>query len=245
MVPSTRRAFLHGAVGAVVALAGCSGLFDGSAETTSTASDDPNEAEDGPDSGSESDPEALLVRADGDRPPIWLADTDDGDAGRPTPRSRRRLESTVIDGPSGSDRIAVADDRDRERVDAFVAATDLEAETLYLETVSVEECFRLELCSVAWTPAKISTDYARRSRSYDERCAVDERIYEARLIRIHDSIDADGVNSYSSSIGTGTCDRRRSRSRAEGRGGPGPATPEDSGSPTSVGENTTDAGGDR
>ncbi len=221
MVPTKRRALLHGAAGLATALAGCTGLLDGAAESTSTAPRDDSDG--GRASGSVTDPEILLLRMDTDRPPIWLAEPDSEAAGRPTASDRDRWrDSIVVDDSARADRLRVAASVDRDRVESFVAATDFGAETVYVEMSEVEECFRLELCHVGWTPTKISTDYSRRSRSFTERCEVDQFVIEARLIRIPDAVDADRVSSYSSSIGTGTCDRRRGH--AEGAGGANPSS---------------------
>jgi hypothetical protein len=216
MVPTTRRALLHGAAGLATALAGCTGLLDGSADSTRTAPRDDSGG--GHASGSVTDPETLLFRVDTDRPPIWLANSDGESDTRPTASERDRWrDSLVVDDSARADRLRVADTVDRERVESFFAGTDFAAETVYVEMNEVEECFRLDLCHVGWTPNRISTDYSWRSRPYTERCAVDQFVIEARLIRIPDAVDADDVSSYSSSIGTGTCDRRRGHAQGSGR----------------------------
>jgi len=243
MVPPTRRALLHGAAGLTTALAGCSGLLDGSAESTRTVPRDGNDGnEGGPGSGSVTDPETLLLRVDTDRAPIWLAKSNSEAGGRPTASERDRWrESIVVDDSDRADRLSVVDTVDRERVESFLAATDFTAETVYVEMGAVEECFRLDLCHISWTPTEISTDYTRRTRSYTERCEVDEFVIEARLIRIPDAIEADDVNGYSSSVGTGACDRRQGR--AEGEGGADPASA--SASSTRMETATIDYGGSR
>lgn len=238
MVPPTRRALLHGAAGLTTALAGCSGLLEGSTESTRTA---PREgSEGGPGSGSVTDPETLLLRVDTDRPPIWLAKSNSEADGRPTASERDRWrESIVIDDTARADRLGVVENVDREQVESFLAATDFTAETVYVEMGAVEECFRLGLCHISWTPTEVSTDYTRRLRSYTERCAVDEWVIEARLIRIPDDVEADNVNTYSSSVGTGACDR--GQGRAEGEAGADPASASESN--TRTGTATTASGG--
>ena len=223
MVSPTRRTFLHGAAGLATALAGCSGLIDGSADSTRTAPRDGSS--DAPASGSVTDPASLLLRVDTDRPPIWLARPDSETGGRPTASERDRWrEAIVVDDSARADRISVVDTVDREQVESFFAATDFAAETVYVEMGVVEECFRLDLCHISWTPTEISTDYTRRSRPYTERCEVDEWVIEARLIRVPDVIEADNVNSYSSSIGTGACDRPQERADVEGGTAPSSAS---------------------
>lgn len=246
MVPPTRRALLQGAAGLTAVLSGCSGLIDGTAEPTPTATRGVEPVTDGPASGSETDPETLRLRVDGDRQPIWLADPEDTDGGPPTHREgERHLDSAVIGDPSGADRLAVADDVRRDRVDAFLADTDLDRETLYVETIRVEECFLLDLCRIAWQPTEVSTDYARTGRPYDERCAVDEWAVEARLVRIPDALDPERVTGHSTSVGTGSCAPARRRSGAGDEGGSGPAPAGDRRSPAATGTATTGTGGDR
>lgn len=221
MVPSTRRALLHGAAGLITALAGCSGLLDGTAESTRTAPRDGSDG--GPGAGSMTDPETLLLRVDTDRPPVWLAEPDSETDGRPIASERDRWrDSIVVDDSARADRLSVVDTVDYERVESFFAATDFAAETVYVEMSEIEECFRLDLCHISWSPTEISTDYIRRSRSYTESCEIDELVIEARFIRIPDAIKADNVTTYSSSIGTGACDRHQGR--AEGEGGAEPAS---------------------
>jgi hypothetical protein len=186
------------------------------------------------------DPETLLVRVDTDRPPIWLARPNNEAEGRPTASERDRWrESIVIDDTARADRLGVVESVDREQVESFLAATDFEVETVYVEMGAVEECFRLDLCHISWTPTEISTDYTRRTRSYTERCEVDEWVIEARLIRIPDAIEADDVNGYSSSVGTGACDQRQGR--AEGEAGAEPASASESRTRTETA--TTASGG--
>ena len=238
MVPPTRRAFLHGAAGLATALAGCSGLLDGSTESTRTVPRDGSDG--GPGSGSATDPAALLLRVNADRPPIWLAKPNGEAGGRPTASERDRWrESIVIDDSARADRLGVVETVDRERIESFFAATDFTSETVYVEMGAVEECFRLDLCHISWTSTEISTDYTRRTRSYTERCAVDEWVIEARLIRIPDTIEAENVNGYSSSVGTGACDRRQGR--AEGEAGADPASVSESHTRTETA--TTASGG--
>lgn len=238
MVPSTRRALLHGAAGLATGLAGCSGLLDGSVESTRTASRDGRNG--GPASGSVTDPESLLLRVATDRPPIWLATSNSEDGGRPTASERVPWrDSIIVDDTARADRLSVADTVDREQVESFIGATDFATETIYVEMGEVEECFRLDLCHISWTPTEISTDYTRQSRPYTERCEVDELVVEARLIRIPDALEADNVNGYSSSVGTGACDRRRGR--AEGEGGTDPSS--DSESDARIEMTTIDSGG--
>ncbi|WP_154018439.1 hypothetical protein [Halolamina rubra] len=208
MVPTTRRSLLSGVAGVAAALAGCGG--DGAAGSTRTVPAD-GDGPSGPMSGSTTDPETHLVRIDTDRPPVWLTEPDDDD--RPTASRRDRWrDSIIVDDADRADRIRLADGVDAEPVESFLDATEFDAESVFVEMGDVRECFRLELCHVAWSATEISTDYSRRSRPYTAHCEVDEWVVEARFIRIPDPIDADEVTTYSSSIGTGTCDRSETAS---------------------------------
>lgn len=219
MVPTTRRALLQGATGLTAALAGCSGLLNGSADSSRTAS--PTSTDNVPAGGSTTDPETLLLRVDTDSPPIWTAPSD-SKHGKSLPGTGddRWRDSIVVDEDSLADRIKVHDTVDRDRVESFLDATSFDEETIYIEMGAVEACFRLDLCQVRWTATKVSTDYTRRVRPYYDRCAADEYVVEARLIRIPEAIDANDVTTYSSSIGTGECERQQPRS-VEEHGGDG------------------------
>jgi len=152
------------------------------------------------------------MRVDTDRRPVWISD----DGSRPTPDPHtRRLVSEVIDSDSKAGQIAVATDVDRGAIDTFLEETDFESETIYLQSVIVEECFRLELCQINWGADSISTDYGRRSRPYDDPCEADTELYSVWFIRIPQAINADDVSSYSSSVGGSPCDDERTRTTTE------------------------------
>ncbi|WP_284009944.1 hypothetical protein [Haloarcula pelagica] len=141
--------------------------------------------------------------------------------------------------------MTVADVEGRARVRSFVDATDFASETLYLETNRVEECFELTLCYVAWSPDSVETDYARTIRPYNEACAVENRVFEARLIRIPAALDEGEVNSHGSSIGSGTCNRGPGMTAETGGGESESTAAEASGSGTTAQAGTdTTSGGD-
>lgn len=121
-----------------------------------------------------------------------------------------RLANELIDTSSKAEEVSVADGFDRKRVSSFVAETDFDSETLYLESKRVRECFELRLCGISWDSDRVRTHYVRSLRPYDEYCAVDERVAESRLIRLPVALDARSVSSYGSSTsGSGSCDEAR------------------------------------
>ncbi|MEA5388598.1 hypothetical protein VB779_17245 [Haloarculaceae archaeon H-GB11] len=201
MSPPTRRRVLQAATGLATGLAGC---LDGTAESTRTSTAAADQGASGPANGKLSDPETVSLRATADRIPVWLPDGDSNDDEWPTQDSRYG-DHVVIDAQKRADRVEIADLPDSERARTFLDETDYAAETVYLETMRIEECFRLELCHVSWASDSVGTDYARDVRSWDEACAADERVAESWLIRIPDAIDRDEVHGYSSSMGTGSC----------------------------------------
>lgn len=218
MVPLQRRAVLLGAAGLISALAGCNGFGGGSSESSRTASPPGERVNGGPMSGSTSNAPIHGLRIDSDRPPVWFDDPDDPNDGRRTPRPGNRiLDATVIDSATRGGYIAVADRLDRGPITEFLDATDFDRETVYLQRLLVRDCFEVELCQVWWSPTRIRTDYSTLLRPHDERCAVDEHVYEIRFIRLPAALEASRVNSFASSIGTGTCDSRSGGAEAVAR----------------------------
>ena len=219
MVPHTRRRLLQAAAATTAALAGCNGLSD--EESSSSRVSEGGTTLPG---GSSTDgPETLFVRADTATRPIRLGDPPEATPDRGE-RRRRRREIEIVDSEATAAELTTTDGVDGADVEAFVAATDFDAETLLLQTGRPEACYRLRLCSVSWTDSEVQTDYVRRLRPYDERCAADETVFESRLVRIPAAIDADSVNSYGSGVSAGgSCDGRVAG--AEGSAGSGPATP--------------------
>ena len=236
-----RRESLTLFAGVAATLAGCNGLAGSSSSSSDVAGNGERTVTDGPSSGTETDPEAHLVRVHSDGQPVWLSDSD-GD-GPPTPRRRERhLDSIIVDTDARAERLSMANDVDAESAGAFLDATDFDSETVYIETIRVEECFRLDLCHISWQADEVSTDYSRRTRPYDERCGADKRVFETRLIRIPDPLNADSVRGYGSSTGTGACHRSRPGPDADGADSSEVATAPESGEATPTETNATDGG---
>ncbi|GGM60328.1 hypothetical protein GCM10009017_08100 [Halarchaeum rubridurum] len=183
-------------------MAGCNGLFGGSAESSRTVESGGERTHDPADTVV--DPPMVRRRVDADVPPIRPPDFEreraDGSA-------RERLSFgagyAVVDSRSAAARLD-ADDEDGA-VAAFVDATEFERETLFLQTRLVAACYRLRLCHVSWGPDEIETEYVRRLRPYDERCASDAQVFESRLIRLPVALDGDAINSFATGVGTGGC----------------------------------------
>jgi hypothetical protein len=218
MVPLTRRRLLHGAAGLAAGLAGCSGVEElgGSTRTPSPTADRDGS---GTTATSTTDPETIRVRVADGRPPVWLADPERND-GRPTPGDRsRHLSAIVVDSRSRAERVELVDVPAAEDARSFIANTSFDRETVYVENHRVRDCFRLDLCRVSWGPSRVETDYARTVLPYNERCGADEWAAESWLIRIPTALSDEEVNSHSTSVGSGVCDRTAGPGRATGEGG--------------------------
>lgn len=167
----------------------------------------------------ETNPELVLLRTDTDTLPIRLADSESSSEQDRQNRRSPRPSHAIVDERSQARELVIAESVDEGQISSFLSATDFDSETLYLETRSIEECFRLRLCGIAWDTGEIRTGYVRQSRPYDERCSVDEAVFETRLIRIPAALDRDEINSYGSSTSaSGRCHENRS-SATEGTGG--------------------------
>lgn len=212
MVSPTRRALLHSTAGALTALAGCGDQLTGSVESTQTVSQDEAGRQL---TDARTDPERVQLRVDTDRQPIWLTDGESEPIDRRSPIERDAWgEFLLIDSDTRATRLTVSDDADSETVQSFLTATDFTSQTVYVDMRRVEECFRLSLCEVSWSPTEIATEYVQQLRAYTESCTVDERVIEAWLIRIPDTLDAEDLTGYSVSIGAGTCRQRQSRAES-------------------------------
>ncbi len=206
MVPQTRRHLLHVAAATVAGLAGCSQFTSGSGQSSSSATQTHGATD--PAGTVLTDPPMLVLRSESDRPAIQFPSRNDSTDTPPGDRQARRNSHGVIDSATQSQRLSLADGVDRESVSAFITATNFDTESVFLESVPVEECYRLQLCRIAWQPSQIRTDYTRVLRPYDEACAADTTVYESRLVRLPTALDADAVRSFQSSVsGSGHCTR--------------------------------------
>lgn len=202
MSPLTRRRALHGAVGLLSVLAGCS-------DDRSTSSEGPNEQ-----FGTvQTDPEALTLWSESLDPIVRESD-------EPTTEADRRLRDVwvVATADSAADlRIAEVDRAAEAR--AFLERTDYGSETVYVEQFPVGECFTPELCNVRWSDGRVETDYARRYRDADASCEVGAESAFAALVRIPDALDPEAITQHGSSYGSGSCAMRNERASGGDAGG--------------------------
>lgn len=216
MAPQRRRQFLHAAAASTAGLAGCSRFLGSESTRTATAT----EASDPPGQDSSTDPKAVVIRAATDLPPVRLGQADETRTEPFEAVAVAHDSNGIVGTQSAAESLTVADGIDAEPVGSFVEATEFSEATLYLESIRIEDCFRLHLCRVAWSADEIRTDYVRRIRPYDERCRTDEVVYESRLIRIPAALDGDAIHGFGSSIGGGgRCDERSARGTGGAAGG--------------------------
>lgn len=210
MVP-TRRGLL-GVVGFLAVGAGC-GSTD--TETATVAEDDPPT---GDDAGQLTDPPTLVVRGepDDDRAPVAVSEDGEPSGVR---RGSRYIDSEVIADREAAAAVATTAAADDDAVRSFLDATDFDRESVYLQTLRVLACYDVELCSIGWSTDGVDTDYGRRLKPYTEACPADTRVFETRLIRLPARID--DANSFSTSLGGGSCGGSRHDDDSEGDGGEG------------------------
>lgn len=192
MPSPTRRALLASAAATTTALAGCS------SETRRSSNHDERPEH------FDLDPESVRVRYADDTPPIWYAETDS--SVDPATAERGAYDTRKVIASAGDrDRLQYADVDGADAAHAFAAETDFETETLYLETTTVEACFRHELCYVTWSSTEIDTDYGRYYRDADVACELDTEETASRLIRIPDTLDSGSIRSYGSGLSGSGC----------------------------------------
>ncbi|WP_202935131.1 hypothetical protein [Halorussus amylolyticus] len=158
-----------------------------------------------------------MLRDSGEESPVVLP-TDEDDSNDETtaesppetrPESGRRSGFVATEGEAARVWFGDVDGADEAR--KFVANTDFDAETLYVETRPVGECQTLELCSVTWSDTDIDTQYGGGYRDADVSCDADARVSVSTLIRIPERIDPEHVNSHGSGWSSSGCRRERPR----------------------------------
>lgn len=193
MSPS-RRGLLSAATAAAtsVSLAGCNGT--GSSESREQS------APGSVDGGLGDPPPYAYLRVDTDLAAVWRST---GDQSRR--EARRQPRPLVVDSRSRADDLVYADVDGADAVREFVADTDFESETVYVDQREVPSCYRLELCGAAWTSTDVDLEYSRVGLAYDVPCEADAQVIEARFLQLPDALSHEDVTSMGSSTGTGGC----------------------------------------
>jgi hypothetical protein len=200
MPSTTRRRALHGAAALLAGVAGCSG-------ESSSSSGYPSEA-----TGRVAvDPASYRLRNPDRGPVVWTGPRPTTDAGA----ERRRYDdhffvARTADAADAAD-VSVADVPGADGARGFLADTDYDDATVYVEQWLVGECFTPELCHVRWSRTDIDTSYSRRYRDVDVACGADARDTLAVLIRLPEPFDPSEVSGYGSSRGSASCERRNER----------------------------------
>lgn len=184
----TRRSLLSGiAVGMVGALAGCAG------ESSSTAEREVG----GPYAGLPPDAtrefEVRSLRAPISEPFVHVRDetpdqteaTDQGDT--KAPRLRGRF--LIHDAEQANALRFEVDHEDAQSVRSFVEATDFETASVVLYQRSIEECYERHVEYVTVEPDRYFVQFCRRLRDATTRCAADQTVMDAQLIRIPRAYD--------------------------------------------------------
>lgn len=236
MIPFTRRRLLRGAAAALLAgAAGCNG------EAGRSVTGTPGEGRfDG------IVPEYYSLRNTENEPPLQLHPPTGTETATGTERASSERRVRDVRGFVASDevanRVAFADVEGADGARRFLADTDYESETVYVETRSVRECYSLSLCNVSWTQSSIHTYYGSVYRDADVACDVDATDAVSTLIRIPEVLDPDAVRNHGSGWGSSGCHlRRRARGTDERTTEPpnfGPASPAN-GTATEVGRTET------
>jgi hypothetical protein len=202
-MPSITRRDLLGATALTVGVtvAGCAG------ESSSTSNYPPEDV------GTVAfDPESYAIRHADPEPILWSGErpTTDPDADADDERVRPWDHHLFVDDAAA---VSVADVDGAAGARGFLDSTDYDAATVYVERVTIRECYAQDLCHVRWSESEIDTSYARYYRDADVACETEARDLVVTLIRIPEAFDPSDVNSYGSSRGSGTCEARNERLR--------------------------------
>lgn len=208
----TRRRVLQAAAGSVAGLAGCS------AETHSTRSPTPSAP--GPPADALRNPPTVSLRNPA-REPVVTGEavgitpdaTEESGADEEDLRWARALVATEV----AADSIAFADVEGADAGRQFLADTDFDAETVYVEQRELGECFERDLCWVRWSEDELETAYGHRYRPADVACDADATDVVARFIRLPVALDPESVRGFGSQTSSGGC--REGDATGEGGGG--------------------------
>lgn len=207
MVPLTRRRLLQGSVALLTGFAGCNESLSGTATESGSV---PRREDTGP------VPDYVVLRTPDSEPPVWFLDEDAdaaADETAPETRPERARQRGFVADAADAERLRFADVDGADEAREFVADTDYDAETVYVESRSIRQCLTLELCNVTWSASDVETDYGSNYRDADEACSADERDAVTVLIRIPEALDPDRVRSSGSSWSSTGCRSERPPAR--------------------------------
>jgi len=204
----TRRRALRGVAALLAGGAGCAG------EESASSSHPPETVE-----NVAYDPESYSLRNPDPEPVVWTGERPTTAADGEERRAHPGDHFFVADADD-ADSVSVGDVPGADDARAFLAGTDYDAATVYVETVAIQECFTQDLCHVRWSETDVHTSYTRYYRDADVACETDARDVVVMLIRIPEAFDPSDIDGYGSSRGSGSCERRNERLRGRtGEGG--------------------------
>jgi hypothetical protein len=148
------------------------------------------------------DPEQYTLRGPVEKQVVQTPN-DESDA-EDVQREKRRWRSELVASRDAANALTFGDVDGVDGARAFLDETDFRAETIYLEQVTVGECWDTKLCYVTWGPDRIETDYSRTLRPVDAACSADGEDVVVSLVRIPEPLNPDKVSQHGSSMG-GRC----------------------------------------
>lgn len=199
-MPSTRRAFLRSAAGLATVLAGCG------ADPTPDSS--PTTAPRGPPRDALADPAMVRLRRSGRRPVVRRPDaTDDEAEDEESDAGADRWWHLLVTDAETADSLTFADSASDDVAAArrFLADTDFDSASVYVEQFVVPECYDRELCWIRWTEDRVETDYVRVLRDADVPCETAAEDVLASLFRLPVALNSAEGMSYGSGVGGGRC----------------------------------------
>lgn len=166
------------------------------------------------------DPERAAVRHDGDGPVVWR----DGERTPEEGESERRYPTYGFVASEGDrEALRFADVDGVDEVESFLNGVDFDSETIHYVQSEVRECYRRELCHVAWSSDRVQTQFAWHLRDAGEACEADAHVIVAWFVKIPEALDPDDITQYGTG-GSGDChlpDRVGNRSRGNATGADG------------------------
>lgn len=198
MVP-TRRQVLTGGAALLAGLGGCSALVDDGVRPD----DAPDEIE-RPENVAMNPPQTTLRRTGARDPIVEVPDAEE--RSRRTVREHREaVERGFVTSREAASLLRIEDVENADRAREFLRETDFERSFVFLDRVSVKQCYRRLLCYVTWSKSELQRAYAEVYRDYDVTCHTDERDQIARFVRLDGSVDPTRISVGSTMISRGAC----------------------------------------